>query len=216
MAPGFFKPVSAGWVGPGALVSLAVTTTTPSLSTYNKDGSGNLEWFDSSHPDMLYSFSSTFPNNFSYVGQSVIYSGFSTADTFKINAYCANFIGDEVDLDIDFLDANGDLVLNYAVATPDFLYNVLKYSTNGVDYTTAPTTGSYPQAYGTFSFTDTAITFTKDSWQADNYVNTHSVSADFASVRSVRIKNPVIAVSNNVGAKVLLRFGKGDLTSSDV
>ncbi|HHO2168292.1 TPA: hypothetical protein ACVBCY_001817 [Aeromonas hydrophila] len=126
----------------------------------------------------------------------------------KVTCHNNNWTPDYCDFDLEFLDAGGAVLGAIRNRYSKSLSQGLSYGPSLTSLTLTGSVGTYPQTYGTLSFTAGAIVYTSDTWDGSvvGRNNSFSIPCNTANIASLRFTN-VRAQSNytnnnSSGAKV--------------
>ncbi|MBD5791203.1 hypothetical protein [Aeromonas hydrophila] len=106
---------------------------------------------------------------------------------FKLGAYNNCWVNDLCDMDLEFLDAAGNVVAAIRTRTDGNYRSGLWYGKTLASLTKAPQRGPYPATYGELTFTDTSLIYTDDG--LDNRNASFTLVCAMASVTTLRFTN---------------------------
>jgi hypothetical protein len=106
---------------------------------------------------------------------------------FKLGAHNNCWTNDLCDMDLEFLDAAGNVIAAIRTRTDGTYRSGLWYGKTLASLTKAPQRGSYPTTYGDLSFTDTSLIYTDDG--LDNRNLSFTLACAMASVTTLRFSN---------------------------
>lgn len=106
---------------------------------------------------------------------------------FKLGAHNNCWENDLCDMDMEFLDAAGNVVAAIRTRTDGTYRSGLWYGKTLASLTKAPQRGSYPSTYGELTFTDTSLIYTDDG--LDNRNLSFTLACAMASVTTLRFSN---------------------------
>lgn len=106
---------------------------------------------------------------------------------FKLGANNNCWANDLCDMDLEFLDAAGNVVAAIRTRTDGTYRSGLWYGKTLASLTKAPQRGPYPSTYGDLTFSDTSLIYTDDG--LDNRNTSFTLSCAMASVTTLRFSN---------------------------
>jgi hypothetical protein len=106
---------------------------------------------------------------------------------FKLGAYNTCWTNDLCDMDLEFLDAAGNVIAAIRTRTDGNYRSGLWYGKTLASLTKAPQRGPYPSTAGDLTFTDTSLIYTDDG--LDNRNLSFTLACAMASVTTLRFSN---------------------------